>query len=146
MGGYRTLPPFHSSGFAQAPHSSYKPHRAVRSYSFPMASTDQDGSWPIRAAILRARMSLANMRLDEASKAISRLNRLLNTCPHAHFVRYAVALRLLRAIRLALADDLEGAGHLLATLPPPGPNSVAATILRYADWRSGECELLAPDT
>jgi DNA-binding CsgD family transcriptional regulator len=86
------------------------------------------------------------MRLDEASKAISRLNRLLNTCPHAHFVRYAPALRLLRALRLVLGDDLEGAGHLLAALPPPCPNSVAATILRLAEWRSGECELLAPDT
>jgi DNA-binding CsgD family transcriptional regulator len=119
---------------------------AVASPAADTTASSSKDSWLIRLAILRARTSLTNMRLDEASKAISRLNRLLSTCSETHFVRYSPALRLLRAFRLALGDDMEAARSLLGALPAPATNSLAATVLRYADWRGSECEAFAPDT
>ncbi len=104
-----------------------------------------EGSWPIRVAIVRARNALISMRLEEASKAISRLNRLLSTCHPSAFLLYSSTLRILRAFRLAIEDDFAGARSALATLPPPAGDSIAATILRYADWRCGESTLYAPD-
>ncbi len=108
-----------------------------------VSSTD---SWPIRTAIVRARSALINQRLDEASKQIAKLNRLLNTCDRSQFPLYSQTLRILRAFRLVVEDDLGGARSVLATLPPAARNTMAATILQYLDWRCSETEVYSSDT
>jgi DNA-binding CsgD family transcriptional regulator len=94
------------------------------------------GSWAIRRAIVRARTALLRARLDEAAKAIALLNRLLSNRPHGDHVPYVRALRILQACRLAASDDFVGARNELATLPALRGDYVAATILRYVDWKS----------
>ncbi|MFZ0553087.1 MAG: LuxR C-terminal-related transcriptional regulator [Steroidobacteraceae bacterium] len=99
-----------------------------------------DGTWAIRRAIIRARSALLRMRLDEAAKAITRLNRLLSNRPHSDQVLYSRALRILQACRLAAGDDFAAARSALATLPALRGDIVSATILRYVDWKSGARE------
>jgi tetratricopeptide (TPR) repeat protein len=97
-------------------------------------------AWEIRRTIVRARAALLSMRLDEASRAIVRLQRLLSTCTQQHASRYANALRILQASLLAAKDDLTAARDMLMTPPSLRRDQFAATLLRFIEWKCGERE------
>ena len=99
-----------------------------------------EAAWGIRRTIVRARSALISMRLDEASRATVRLQRLLNTCNESHATRYASTLRMLQACLLAAEDDLTAARDMLTTLPSLRRDTLAATLLRFIDWKRGERE------
>jgi ATP/maltotriose-dependent transcriptional regulator MalT len=99
-----------------------------------------EAAWRIRRTIVRARSALISMRLDEASRATVRLQRLLNTCNESHATRYASTLRMLQACLLAAEDDLTAARDMLTTLPSLRRDTLAATLLRFIDWKRGERE------
>jgi LuxR family transcriptional regulator, maltose regulon positive regulatory protein len=106
-----------------------------------------EAAWGIRRTIVRARSALISMRLDEASKATVRLQRLLNTCSESHATRYASTLRMLQACLLAAKDDLTAARDMLTTQPSLRRDTLAATLLRFIDWKRGEHEeTCVPDT
>jgi DNA-binding CsgD family transcriptional regulator len=106
-----------------------------------------EGTWEIRRAIVRARSALISMRLEEVSRATAHLKRLLSERPDPHLARYAFALRILEASTLAAADDFSTARSLLTNVPAHTGDTLAATVLRYLDWRDGERrEDYAPDT
>lgn len=105
------------------------------------------GAWTVRCAIVDARSALLRMRLDEAAKAITRLNRLLSNRPHSDQVLYSRVLGMLQACRLAAGDDFVAARNVLTALPPLHGDIVSATILRYVDWKCGAGEqACAPET
>ena len=105
------------------------------------------GTWEIRRAIVRARSALISMRLEEAWRATAELKRLLSQRGDPHFARYVFALRILEACILAAGDDFSAARNLLKNVPAHTGDTLAATVLRYLDWRDGErTEDYAPDT
>ena len=99
-----------------------------------------DGSWAIRRALVRARSALLRARLDEASKAIAQLNRLLSGCPRSDHALYFRSVRILQACRLAASDDFVAARDALAALPLLHGDTFSTAILRYVDWKSGARE------
>jgi ATP/maltotriose-dependent transcriptional regulator MalT len=103
-------------------------------------------TWPVRRAIVRARSSLINMRLDAASRATAQLKDLLRNRNGPYFARYACALRILEASILAAEDDFSTSRDALMSLASYNDDTAAATVLRYVDWRLGEREqTYAPD-
>jgi len=105
------------------------------------------GAWEIRRAIVRARSALISMRLEEAWRATAELKRLLSQRGDPHFARYVFALRILEACILAAGDDFSAARNVLMNVPAHTGDTLAATVLRYLDWRDGErTEDYAPDT
>jgi DNA-binding CsgD family transcriptional regulator len=109
------------------------------------ACTCIPGTWSIRRAVVRARRALLNMQLHEASKATAQLRRSIGALPQSVSAPYAHALRLLEAFVLVAEDDLTTArGVLLSADVGVRPGSrqehdaLAATVLRYIDWRNGD--------
>jgi hypothetical protein len=87
------------------------------------------------------------MRLKEAWRATAELKQLLSQHGDPHFARYGFALRILEACILAAGDDFSAARSLLMNVPAHNGDTLAATVLRYLDWRDGEHkEDHAPDT
>jgi DNA-binding CsgD family transcriptional regulator len=101
------------------------------------------GVWPIRRAIVRARFALINTRLEDASRAVSQLERLLRHSDRADLID---AVRLLEASILLLRENFVGARAALMKLGSFQRNTLAATLLRYVDWKLNERgEIVAPD-
>lgn len=130
-------------------------HRARRALDTPLIQRGEAGglraragqsTWAMRRAIVRARSALMNMRLEEASRAIAQLARLLSDKGRLHHLQYARTLGLLRAYQLAAEDDLSGARSVLLTLPYLAGDTLAATLLGYLDWKRDDPEeVCAPD-
>jgi LuxR family transcriptional regulator, maltose regulon positive regulatory protein len=126
----------------QTPDSSVARCPATRG-SRPRSS---EGTWGVRRAIARARSALISMRLEDASRATAQLKRLLSTRNEPYFGRYARALQILEASILAAQDDFSAARSVLRSVAAQTGESLAATVLRYLDWKHGEDEVDAPDT
>ena len=110
-------------------------------------SRSSESTWEIRRAIVRARSALISMRLEEASRATAQLKQLLSRRSDPYFTRYAFTQRILEASILAAGDDLASARNLLMNVPVHAGDTLAATVLRYLDWRDAERnEGYAPDT
>jgi len=93
--------------------------------------------WQVLRAFARARESLHNLRLREASKAIAQIGRLLAAGEPALHARYESAFAELRACVLVAEDDLPRARELLLTSrTAPSEGTLCATLLRYIDWMS----------
>jgi ATP/maltotriose-dependent transcriptional regulator MalT len=106
-----------------------------------------DAAWEIRRMIVRARSALINMRLDEATRVTLQLRRLLSNCSHSRATHYASTLGILQASILTAKDDLTAAGSVLMTLPSLRRDALAATLLRYTNWKcGGRAEACTPDT
>jgi LuxR family maltose regulon positive regulatory protein len=103
----------------------------------PPATT---GTWAVRRAIARARAALVAMRLEEASKAIGQLNRLLCPLARARRERYLPTLRILEASLHAASDELVAARKLLTALPAFTTDPMVAPLLQYLDWKRGGCD------
>ena len=104
-------------------------------------------AWSIRREIVRARRALMSMQLHEASKSTALVRRLLSSRGKSHYARYARVLRMLEASILAAQDDLSAARSVLRSLDLKAEDTLAATILRYVDWKDGASEKpCAPDT
>jgi ATP/maltotriose-dependent transcriptional regulator MalT len=128
------------------PNSEY-PSAQSWSVSLPARGHRPAGSWGIRREIARARIALMSMQLPEASRAATLARRLLGRVRQSQRARYERALRALEASILVGQDDLAGARHLLINLDLQADDTLAATILRYVEWRHGEREeTCAPDT
>jgi|HubBroStandDraft_1064217.scaffolds.fasta_scaffold36357_3 LuxR family maltose regulon positive regulatory protein len=98
------------------------------------------GTWAVRRAIARARSALVAMRLEEASKAMGQLNRLLCQLARPRRERYLPTLRILEALLHAAADELVAARKLLTTLPAFTTDPIVAPLLQYLDWKRGGCD------
>jgi tetratricopeptide (TPR) repeat protein len=94
----------------------------------------------IRRAIARARSALLTMRLNEASKATRRLRRLLSHYENCRRDRYLRALQTLEASLHTAADQLTAARAALMTHPAIHNDPIAAVLLRYLDWKHGNCD------
>ena len=104
-------------------------------------------TWGIRREIVRARGALMSMQLHEAAKSTAHIRRLLSSRGKAHCARYARVLRMLEASILVAQDDLPAARRVLMSLEWQVNDTLAATILRYVDWKHDEREEpCAPDT
>jgi ATP/maltotriose-dependent transcriptional regulator MalT len=104
-------------------------------------------TWGIRRQIVRARCALMHMQLHEASKSTAMVRRLLGSRGKARWAGYARALRMLEASILVAEDDLSAARSTLMSLDMQADDTLAATLLRYVDWKDGEREKpCAPDT
>ena len=104
-------------------------------------------TWRVRRAIVRARTALLRMQLDHASRAAVQLKRHLSEGGQRYSARYARALRTLEACILTAQDEPAAARSLLLSAPLAANDSLAAAMLRYLDWKCGECdERCAPDT
>jgi DNA-binding CsgD family transcriptional regulator len=118
--------------------------------SLPYFSARRDSrldTWGIRREIVRARCALMRMQLREASKSTALVRRLLSTRNKLHCACYAPVLRLLEASILVAEDDLLGARSALVSPDWQASDTLAATILRYIDWKHGERETpCGPDT
>jgi LuxR family transcriptional regulator, maltose regulon positive regulatory protein len=97
-------------------------------------------TWAIRRAIVCARSALLRTRVDEAARAIARLNRVLSSQPHCDRVRYSRAVRVLQACSLAVGEDFAAARRALATLPALRGDVISMTLRRYLDWKCGSPE------
>ena len=96
-------------------------------------------AWQLRRAFVRARKALLNLRLREVSKAIGQIRRLLGGSATAPGTRYEDALTELRACLLVVEDDLPRARSLLLiSTRAMAEGTLAATLLRYIDWMTGE--------
>jgi LuxR family transcriptional regulator, maltose regulon positive regulatory protein len=105
------------------------------------------GTWAVRRAIVRARRAIIAMRLDEASKATSQVRRLLGHQESSRRDRYAPTLGILEAALHTAADQLVAARNALAALPALTTDAIVAPLLRYLDWKRGQCdESSIPDT
>jgi LuxR family maltose regulon positive regulatory protein len=105
------------------------------------------GTWGILRLIARAHSALIALRLDEASKAASHLSRVLSNHENLRRDRDVFALRIVQAALLAAGDELAAARAILKTLPSLPRDSIAASVLRYLDWKCGDCEEgCMPDT
>ena len=131
----------HNAG--QTPDTSAAPCPATR----VSRTRSSEGTWEIRRAIVRARSALISMRLEEASRATAQLKQLLSHRSDPYFARYAFTQRILEASILAAGDDFSTARRLLMSVPVHASDTLAATVLRYLDWRDGERNAgYAPDT
>src|SRR5271170_91718 len=117
-------------------------------FAYPATRADfPQGTWRIRREIVRARSALMSMQLHEASKSTALVRRLLSSRGKAHFARYARILRILEATILVAEDDLPAARSVLTSFDLRADDTLAATVLRYLDWKDGEREKpCAPDT
>jgi LuxR family transcriptional regulator, maltose regulon positive regulatory protein len=105
------------------------------------------GTWAVRRAIVRARSALIAMKLDEASKATSQISRLLSRLENSRRDPYAPTLRILDASMHAAADQLVAARAVMMSLPALTTDPIVPALLRYLDWKRGECdESSPPDT
>jgi LuxR family transcriptional regulator, maltose regulon positive regulatory protein len=98
------------------------------------------GTWAVRRALVRARSALISMRLDEASKATSQVGRLLSHPENSRRDRYMPTLRILEASLHVAADQLVAARTVLTTLPEFTADPIVAPLLRYLDWKRGQCD------
>jgi ATP/maltotriose-dependent transcriptional regulator MalT len=111
-----------------------------------MPDSSED-TWEVRRAIVRARSALISMRLEDASRATAQLKRLLSDRSEPYFARYARALRILEAAILAAEDDFSAARSALRGVAAHTGEPLAATVLRYLDWKHAEREeAYQPDT
>src|SRR5215469_157857 len=122
----------HDAG--QMPDTSVAPCPATR----VSRTRSSEGTWEIRRVIVRARSALVGMRLEEASRATAQLKHLLSRRSDPYFTRYAFTQRILEASILAAGDDFSAARSLLMNVPVHAGDTLAATVLRYLDWREGE--------
>jgi LuxR family maltose regulon positive regulatory protein len=133
---------FTEQEIGQSPDPSVAPFPATRG---SQADSSED-TWAVRRTIVRARAALNSMRLDDASKAIAQLKRLLNIRGRSYFFRYACTLRILEACILAAEDDLSSSRGVLMSVASHNGDPAAATLLRYVDWNLGDREeAYAPD-
>ena len=103
--------------------------------------------WQVRRALVRARSALIALRLDEASRALARVNLLLSARGLAKPMRLVFAFRMLQACLFAAGDQFADAHRLLATLPPIPREAIATTLLRYLNWKRGDDgQAIFPDT
>jgi DNA-binding CsgD family transcriptional regulator len=106
-----------------------------------------EDTWGVRRSIVRAHSALTRMRLEDASRATAQLRRLLSNRSEPSFVRFADALRVLEASIIAAEDDLSAARSTLMGVAAHTGDTLAATVLRYLDWKDGErAEVNVPDT
>ena len=112
--------------------------------SRPRSSED---TWRVRRSIVRARSALTRMRLEDASRATAQLKRLLSNRSEPSWARYASALWILEASILAAEDDFSAARSVLMSVAALTGDTLAATVLRYLDWKHGERDGVdVPDT
>jgi DNA-binding CsgD family transcriptional regulator len=106
-----------------------------------------EDTWGVRRSIVRAHSALTRMRLEDASRATAQLKRLLSNRSEPSFARFADALRVLEASIIAAEDDLSAARSALGGVAAHTGDTLAATVLRYLDWKDGErAEVKVPDT
>jgi LuxR family transcriptional regulator, maltose regulon positive regulatory protein len=87
------------------------------------------------------------MQLEDASRATAQLKRLLSNRSEPYFARYTRALRILEAAILAAEDDFSAARSMLRGVAAHTGETLAATVIRYLDWKHGEGEeAYEPDT
>jgi LuxR family maltose regulon positive regulatory protein len=133
---------FDEQDIGQSPDPSVTPFPATRG---SQAHSLED-TWAVRRTIVRARAALISMRLDDASKAIAQLKRLLSIRGRSYFFRFAGALRILEACILAAEDDLSASRSVLMSVASHNGDTAAPTLLRYVDWKLGVSEeICAPD-
>lgn len=106
-------------------------------HAVPCAATSQAHPWRVLRAIVRARSALISMRLDEASRATAQLARLLNNGGDS-LAHHACALRTLEASILVAQDDISAARRVLMSGAWHSRDTLAATVLRYVEWKRGE--------
>lgn len=112
--------------------------------SRPRSSED---TWRVRRSIARARSALTCMRLEDASRATAQLEQLLSNRSEPSFARFAYALRILEASIRVAEDDFSAARTVLMSVAAHTGDTLAATVLRYLDWKHGEHdEIDVPDT
>jgi DNA-binding CsgD family transcriptional regulator len=103
-------------------------------------------TWAVRRAMVRARSALVHMRLDDASRATEQLKRLLRNRSGTQSTCYPEALRILEASILAAEDDFSASRAMLMRVARDNSDTVAATVLRYVDWKLGKpAEICTPD-
>ena len=97
---------------------------------------------------MRTRRAIIAMRLDEASKATSHVRRLLGHLgKRSRRDRYAPTLGILEAALHTAGDQLVAARNALTGLPALTTDAIVAPLLRYLDWKRGQCdEGSIPDT
>ena len=124
----------------------HSPERSVVPFPGAYAADvcSSEATWAVRRVIVRGRSALINMRLDDASRATAQLKRLLSNRSGAHFSRYACALRTLEASILAADDDFLASLTVLKAAASHNGDPTAAAILRYLNWKLGECDAIYP--
>jgi ATP/maltotriose-dependent transcriptional regulator MalT len=99
-----------------------------------------EATWTIRRAIVRARAALIGMRLDEAAKAAAQIKRLLSSRCSSYAGRYDTSLGILEASIHAVREDFTAARRALMGVALGADDTIAATLLRYLNWRYGDHE------
>jgi DNA-binding CsgD family transcriptional regulator len=119
----------------------YLVSRRNRALSLPV-------NWDIRRALIRARSALINMQLHDATREMERLRRLLSNRGERCCTRYTRALAIMQASILAAKDEFSAARKVLMSVDWQADDTLAATILRYVNWKHGGDpeEAWAPDT
>jgi len=130
-------------------------HSAVDAANWPITpsrspeiagASPGDRTWAVRRTIVRVRAALNTVRLEEATKLISQLGRLLSHLERSKGDRYVPTLRLLQASLHAAADRLAAARAALASLPAYTTDPILAPLIGYLDWaRGASCPDPVPD-
>jgi ATP/maltotriose-dependent transcriptional regulator MalT len=133
-----------ADGYADlTPDCSMVAHLRTRRPRTPLS----EDTWAIRRAIVRARSALISMRLEEASRAIAQIKRLLSSLSASCSERYVSTLSVLEASIHAVEDDFSAARRVLMNVASGTVDTFAATVLRYLNWKHGEHEAIhARDT
>jgi DNA-binding CsgD family transcriptional regulator len=106
-----------------------------------------EDTWGVRRSIVQARSALTRMQLEDASRATAQLKRLLSNRSEPSFARYASALWILEAYIRVAEDDFSAARSMLVSVAANTDDTLAATVLRYLDWKHGERDGVdVPDT
>jgi MalT-like TPR region len=80
------------------------------------------------------------MRLDEAAKAAAQIKRLLSSRCSSYAGRYDTSLGILEASIHAVREDFTAARRALMGVALGADDTIAATLLRYLNWRYGDHE------
>jgi DNA-binding CsgD family transcriptional regulator len=101
----------------------------------------------IRREVVRAGRAIMGMQLQEASRSIALVRRLLCKCDKSRYTRYSRILRTLEAFILVAEDDLSAARSVLLDLDLRAEDALAGAVLRYLDWKQDKRDGSgAPDT
>ncbi len=104
-------------------------------------------SWRVRRQIVQVRCALVGMRLDEASRSLVRLRRLLGGRDDALLAPYRDVVRVLEVCILTAQDDLAAARDRLIGLISVSDNPLIVALLRYVQWACGDDAAVSmPDT
>ena len=145
---YFTILAMSHADHAMAPssHLSYGSDDSTLAYLSTRGHSSRN-TWGIRREIVRARAALLSMQLHDASKSTALVRRLLSSHGKSSYARYERVLRMLEACMLVAQDDLAAARAAFMNLDLKADDTLAATILRYVDWKdAGSEQSGTPDT